>query len=172
MLCEASHGLDLGRQPSHWNILRPAVQVKMTFKENINQLVLPLFRFVRVANAHNDPGPDGLKIFNIGYLAGIAGLLLAWNSIGILKVTLSDDYVPYTALCLKKTLESKPFYPATIRVVVVILTVIFAVIITRRTYKYLYKLQDSHLHNLPAKNVLTYIDTLILYYSLSSLAHV
>ena len=51
-----------------------------------------------MANAHNDPGPNGLKMFNIGYLAGIAGILLAWNSAGILKVTVSDEYTPYTAL--------------------------------------------------------------------------
>ena len=134
-------------------------------QENINQLVLPLFRFVRVANAHNDPGTDGLKIFNIGYLAGIAALLLALMIMGIFQFLISDEYVPYTALCLKKTLEfeSKPFFPAIIGVVVAILTVVFAVIITRRTYKYLNKLQDSHLRNLPAKNVLTYIDTLLLF---------
>ena len=116
-----------------------------------------------LANAHKDPGPDGLKIFNIGYLAGIAGLLIAWNSIILIKVTVSDHYIGFTALCLKKTFESKPFYPIIIVLVILLLCIIFAVIITRRTYKYLYKLQDSHLHNLPAKNVLTYIDTLILF---------
>ena len=118
-----------------------------------------------MANAHNDPGPDGLKIFNIGYLAGIAGLLIALKVIGIFQFLISDEYVPYTALCQKKSLEleSKPFYPATIGVVVVTLCVIFAVIITRRTYRYLNKLQDIHLRNLPARNVLTYIDTLILF---------
>ena len=64
-----------------------------------------------LANAHKDPGPDGLKIFNIGYLAGIAGLLLAWNSTILIKLTVSDEYIRYTSFCLNKTLESKPFYP-------------------------------------------------------------
>ena len=44
-----------------------------------------------MANAQNDPGPDGLKMFNIGYLAGIAGILLAWNSAILIKVTVSDQ---------------------------------------------------------------------------------
>ena len=39
---------------------------------------------------------------------------------------------------------------------------VFTLIISRRTYIYLSKLQDIHLPNLPAKNALTYIDTLIL----------
>ena len=120
-----------------------------------------------MANAHNDPGPDGLKMFNIGYLAGIAGILLAWNSAILIKVTASDQFIGYTARCLKKTLESKPFYPAIIALVVVSLCVIFSVIITKRTYKYLSKLQERHLQNLPAKNALTYIDTLVLFSVLS-----
>ena len=68
---------------------------------------LPLCRFVRLANAHNDPGPDGLRMFNIGYLAGLAGILLAWNSAIIIKVTVSDQHIPYTAACLTNSLESK-----------------------------------------------------------------
>ena len=116
-----------------------------------------------MANAHNDPGPDGLKMFNIGYLAGIAGILLAWNSAILIKVTVSDQYIAYTAFCLKKTLESKPFYPMIIALVLFSLCVIFSLTITRRTYIYLNKLQGSQLPNLPAKNALTYIDTLILF---------
>ena len=116
-----------------------------------------------MANAHNDPGPDGLKMFNIGYLAGIAGILLAWNSAILFKVTVSDQYIGFTARCLKKSLESKPFYPMIIAFVLFSLCVIFTVTITRRTYIYLNKLQESHLRNIPAKNALTYIDTLILF---------
>ena len=122
---------------------------------------------MRLANAHNDPGPDGLKIFNIGYLAGLVGILLAWNSAFLIKVTFSDQYVGFTAACLKKNLESKPFYPVVIPLVVILLCVIFSLIIIRRTKKYLSKLQDSHLHNLPANNALTYIDTVILFSVLS-----
>ena len=126
------------------------------------------FRFVRAANAHNSPGPDGLKMFNIGYLAGIAGLLLAWNTAIMIKVTVSDQAIPYTDLCLKKALESDTLYPLTISVVVISLCDIFSVIITIRTYnKHLSKLQDSHLCNLPSKNALTYIDTLLLFSILS-----
>ena len=116
-----------------------------------------------MANAHNDPGPDGLKMFNIGYLAGIAGILLAWNSAILIKVTVSNEYIGYVAICLKKTLDSKPFYPALIAFVVVSLCLTFSLIISYRTYEYLSKLQDSHLCNLPGKNALTYIDTLILF---------
>ena len=91
-----------------------------------------------MANAHNDPGPDGLKMFNIGYLAGITGILLAWNSAILIKVTVSDQYIPYTAMCLEKTLESKPFfYPVIIVIVVISLCMIFLVIINRRTKMYL-----------------------------------
>ena len=102
-------------------------------------------------------------MFNIGYLVGIAGLLLAWNSAILIKVTVSDQYIAYTAICLKKTLDSKPFYPIIIAIVVLSLCLIFSLIITRRKKKYLSKLQDSHLCNLPAKNALTYIDIQILF---------
>ena len=122
-----------------------------------------------MANAHNDPGPEGLKMFNIGYLAGIAGILLAWNSAILFKVTISDQYIASTARCLGKTMESKPFYPITVGIVLMSVCLIFTVIITRRTKTYLSKLQDSHLCNLPAKNVLTYIDTLILFCILAGL---
>ena len=118
---------------------------------------------MRVANAHNDPGPEGLKTFNIGYLAGIAGILLAWNGAILFKVAISEQYVPSTARCLKITLGSKPFYPVTIGIVIVSLCFVFSLIIIRRTKIYLSRLQDNHLRNLPAKNVLTYIDTLILF---------
>ena len=120
-----------------------------------------------MANAHNDPGPEGLKMFNIGYLAGIAGILLAWNSAILIKVTVSDQYIGFTAFCLKKTLESKPFYPMIIALVLFSLCVIFSLTITRRTYIYLSKLQGSQLPNLPGKNALTYVDTLILFYIIS-----
>ena len=115
-----------------------------------------------MANAHIDQGPEGLKTFNIGYLAGIAGILLAWNSAILIKVTVSDQYIPGTADCLGKTLDTSTFYPITVALGVMSLCVVFSVIITVRTYRYLSKLQDIHLCNLPAKNVLTYIDTLIL----------
>ena len=122
---------------------------------------------MRVANAHNDPGPDGLKMFNIGYLAGITGILLAWNSAMLIKVTVSDEYLRYTALCLKKTLDSKSFIPAPIMLTLISLCIFFSLMIIRRTKKYLNKLPESQLRNLPAKNALTYIDTLILFYVLS-----
>ena len=127
-----------------------------------------LFRFVRLANAHNDHGPDGLKSFNTGYLAGLAGILLAWNSAGILKVTISDGYVLYTAACLEKTLESKHYsHLFSVAIVMLSLCFVFVVIISRRKNIYLSKLQDSHICNLPAKNALTYIDTLMLFSILS-----
>ena len=122
---------------------------------------------MRVANAHNNPGPDGLKIFNIGYLAGITGILLAWNSAGILNVAMHDEYFPYTTLCLKLPTESKPFYPASIVIAMSSLSFLFSLIISKRSKKYLSKLHNSHLRNLPSKNALTYIDTLILFAILS-----
>ena len=120
-----------------------------------------------MANAHNDPGPDGLNIFNIGYLAGLAGILLAWNSAILIQVTVSDEDIPFTALCTKTTLESKPFYPITIGIAMLSLCIFFSCIITKRTQTYLSKLPDSHLRNLPRENALTYIDTLILFFVVS-----
>ena len=123
---------------------------------------LPLCRFVRLANAHNDPGPDGLRMFNIGYLADLAGILLAWNSAGIIKATMLDEFTPYRAFCLKRPLESNPSHPNIIGIVVLLsLCFTFSMIIMKITKIYLNKLQDIHLPNLPAKNALTYIDTLI-----------
>ena len=120
-----------------------------------------------MANAHNDPGADGLKMFNIGYLAGIAGLLLAWNSTILIKVAVSDEYMAFAALCTKRTLESQSFYPITIGIAIISLCIFFSLLISRRTYTYLSKIPDSHLRNLPAKNALTYIDTLILFFAVA-----
>ena len=47
------------------------------------------------------------------------------------------------------------------------LCILFSLIIIRRTKTYLNKLPDNQLRNLPAKNAMTYIDTLILFYVLS-----
>ena len=138
-----------------------------------------LCRYVMVANAHNDPGEDGMKLFNIGYLAGISGILLAWNAAVLIKVLMSSDYLPFTILCFKKPLvesidplttrmRSVVFHPITIRIAVVILCLVFSVIITIRTKSYLTKLQDRHLRNLPSKNALTFLDTQILFWILSA----
>ena len=118
---------------------------------------------MRVANAHHDPGPDGLKMFNIGYLAGIGGILFAWNSTILIKLTVSGQYIGFTAFCLKKTLDSTTFNAVVAKTIMVLLCVVFSLIIIRRTKIYLSRLQDSHLSNLPSKNALTYIDTLILF---------
>ena len=113
-----------------------------------------------VANAHNDPGEDGLKMFNYGYLAGISGILLAWNGALLVKSLISDNYITFTASCLK---TQNSFHPIGIAFSITFLLVVFSVYITLRTKSYLAKLQDRHLRNLPSKNVLTYIDTLILF---------
>ena len=63
----------------------------------------------------------------------------------------------------QKTFESKPFYPITMAMAIYSLCIFFSYLITKRAYAYLSKLPDSHLGNLPAKNALTYIDTLILF---------
>ena len=118
-----------------------------------------------MANAHNDPGVDGMKIFNIGYLVGITGILLAWNSAILIKVTVSEEYLRYTALCLRK--KSKSDFPGPILIAMIFLCILFSLIIIRRTKTYLRKLPDNQLRNLPAKNAMTYIDTLILFYVLS-----
>ena len=118
-----------------------------------------------MANAHNDPGVDGLKIFNIGYLVGIAGILLAWNSAILIKVTVSEEYLRYTALCLKT--KSNSHFPGAIMIAMICLCILFSLITIRRTKTYLNKLHDNQLRNLPAKNAMTYIDTLILFYVLS-----
>ena len=106
-----------------------------------------------------------MKIFNIGYLVGITGILLAWNSAILIKVTVSEEYLRYTALCLKK--KSKSDFPGPIGIAMICLCILFSLIIIRRTKTYLNKLPDNQLRNLPAKNAMTYIDTLILFYVLS-----
>ena len=118
-----------------------------------------------MANAHNDPGIDGMKIFNIGYLVGIAGILLAWNSAILIKVSVSEEYLRYTALCLKT--KSNSHFPGAIMIAMICLCILFSLITIRRTKTYLNKLHDNQLRNLPAKNAMTYIDTLILFYVLS-----
>ena len=131
-----------------------------------------------VANAHNDPGEDGLKMFNFGYLAGISGILLAWNGALLAKTLISDDLIAFTftASCLENQVPISmpfnsipiqtipiPFYNNSIGMPLSFLCVVSSVLITIRTKSYLAKLQDRHLKNLPSRNALTYLDTLILF---------
>ena len=83
-----------------------------------------------VANAHKEPGEDGMKVFNIGYLAGISGLLFAWNAAIVGKVLTSDDYIPVTARCLNKQPLSNSYYPIAIVFPVFFLCNVFSLIIT------------------------------------------
>ena len=108
-----------------------------------------------VANAHQDQGPEGKKIFDAGYLIGVIGVITVITVIPILKFTLQETGIPFFQLCLGKVLPL-------ILIIFLVLGFIFTVLVGLRTSKNLQKLQDCHLKNLPTNNALTYLDTQIL----------
>ena len=114
-----------------------------------------------VANAHQDQGPEGKKIFDAGYLIGVIGVITVITVIPILKFSLQETGIPFYQLCLGN--ESKePKVLTLILIVFLVLGFIFTVLAGLRTSKNLKKLQDCHLKNLPTNNALTYLDTQIL----------
>lgn len=128
---------------------------------------------------------DEKKMFNIAYVAGILVILVPWNSIYIGYLAIDFSF-PIQQICLGGLEPSSRFTnaPLVIGVTFLLLGIIYVAIIrstapmlsffksksksksksscSRRTWRYLDKLSDENLKNLPAGNVLTFRDTRIL----------
>ena len=113
-----------------------------------------------VANVHQTPG--SLKH---GYLAAVTGLLLSWNSILVVKF-FSSDVSNLPDWCSGLQMEHNKQFVLMIPSVFCVLGLVFTVLLTRRTYTLLKKIQPQHFQNLPSKNALTFLDTQILFVSI------
>ena len=116
-----------------------------------------------VSNAHQDTEPEAKKLFDIGYLAAVAGFLLLSITMPVVQYTMHG--IETIALCLRQEDSWKRpvnFDLMKISTASIVLIFTFTVLLGFRTNKNLRKLQDQHLKNLPANNALTFVDTLIL----------
>ena len=116
-----------------------------------------------VANARHNPDHEKMKMFNLGYLVGVSGILLVWNIIMI--AYLFKPNRPTSAgvsKCLGLETDADTSVPRRIALVIFVLLSMFLVFIYIRTQQYLKKIQPEHQDNLPAKNALTFLDTYIL----------
>ena len=114
-----------------------------------------------VSNAHQDTEPEAKKLFDIGYLAAVSGFLLIPLAMPVVQYTMHG--IQTIALCLREE-EKLPvsFDLLKISTASIALIFTFTVLISLRTIRNLRKLQDQHLKNLPAKNALTFVDTVLL----------
>ena len=120
-----------------------------------------------VSKAKHSQGLN-MKMFNLGYAVGIIGILVVWNvSIAVMSVEYKNS-MPFIKLCkgIEEEQSSIPQKSDTpiINYIVVFLTIciIYVLLISKRTYKYLDSINDNDLKNLPAKNILTFHDTKVL----------
>ena len=115
-------------------------------------------RDVMVSNAHQETEPEAKRIFDIGYLAAVAGFLLLSLAMPVVQFTLNG--IRTIDFCLGQEENIDDLLKISTAAIVLIFT--FTVLVSIRTNKNLRKLQDQHLKNLPANNALTFVDTLIL----------
>ena len=139
-----------------------------------------------VANAHQEQEPEGKRIFDIGYLVGVVGLLVVMIPLPLM-ILYHVNGISFIQRCLDADprhadpRHADPRHADTrragtrhadrdmLRVAVTVLSLsafTFTILISLRTRKNLRKLQEEHLKNLPSNNVLTYLDTEILCFSI------
>ena len=123
-----------------------------------------ILRDVMVANAHQEQEPEGKRVFDIGYLVGVVGLLVVVISLPPMIYYVNG--IPFIERCQDADTQTDH---GILRVAVIALslsTFTFTILLSLRTRKNLRKLQEVHLKNLPSNNALTYLDTEILCFSI------
>ena len=116
-----------------------------------------------VANAHQVPGPEERKIFDIGYLVAVLGFFLVFVS-PLPVLYFASDGIPFIFRCINGEEDTKSSQPKIVFITVTFLLLFFffTILIGVRTRKNLRKLKDAQLTNLPSNNALTYLDTELL----------
>ena len=116
-----------------------------------------------VANAHQVPGPEERKIFDIGYLVAVLGFFLVFVS-PLPVLYFASDGIPFIFRCINGEEDTKSSQPKIVFITVTFLLLFFffTILIGVRTRKNLRKLKDAQLNNLPSNNALTYLDTELL----------
>ena len=136
----------------------------------LNKQYFFILRDVMVANAHQEQEPEGKRVFDIGYLVGVVGLLVVMIPLPLMIYYVNG--IPFIERCLDadtRHADTRQTDPGMLRVAVIALSLsafTFTILISLRTRKNLRKLQEEHLKNLPSNNVLTYLDTEILCFSI------
>ena len=117
-----------------------------------------------VLSAHQDSGGvDEMKVFNAGFLAVVTCLLLSWNSLLLVKMLVSEDQ-PFDWYSSSATEQAITMIPLALG----LLTVTAAILISMKAMSVLKDLHSQHLTKLPSKNALTFRDTQILFFTISS----
>ena len=125
--------------------------------------MLIIFRDVMVANAHQMQEAEEKKLFDIVYLVGVIGIILAIAPLPFAMFLKNEQGIPFVNQCKGKDIDHDTKYVLfLIGTAFGCLFFYFTVSLGLRTKKNLRKLQDQHLVNLPSNNALTYLDTLIL----------
>ena len=122
-----------------------------------------------MANAHQDPGPEGMRLFDMGYLVAVFAFLLFSNGFPLLQFLTHGN--PHLARCRgegeKEGEEGEAFTPLMIiGVIFWFLLLVFTLLISVRTRRNLSHLREENLNNLPARNALTFLDTQIVCFML------
>ena len=110
-----------------------------------------------VANAHNEPDPEGMKIFDRGYLVGVGIFIILLNILPLLQFWVHG--IPEIEDCRGQGDPDQKSFP-TLMVTAAVFGFLFFIVIVLssiRTRRNLEKIQDQHLKNLPAKNALTFL---------------
>ena len=106
-------------------------------------------------------------MFNLVYAVGIIGILVLWNVILFVMTLRYENHLPLVRMCRGNLDENSAISEKTVQPIFYIgvflaISSIYALLINKRTYKYLTSLNDNNLKNLPAKNMLTFHDTKVL----------
>ena len=115
-----------------------------------------------VANAHQTQEEEGRKLFDMVYLVGVIGMIVALVPLPFVLLIKNEEEIPYINYCRKR--EEQNFPPRLFQVAIAFcsLSFFFTVALVLRTRENLRKLEKQHIVNLPSNNALTYLDTLIL----------
>ena len=108
-----------------------------------------------VANAHHEPDPEEMKIFDRGYLVGVSIFVILLNILPLLQFSVHG--IPDIEDCRGQGYHQTFPTLMVIAAVFGFLFFIFVVIISSRTRRNLGKIEDQYLKNLPGKNALTFI---------------
>ena len=108
-----------------------------------------------VANAHHEQDPEGMKIFDRGYLVGVSIFVILLNILP--PIQFSVHGIPDISYCLGEGGDQSFATLMVIAAVLCFLIFIFLVLTSFRTQRNLNKIGSQHLKNLPAKNALTFL---------------
>ena len=116
-----------------------------------------------VANAHLVQEAEGKKLFDLVYLVGVIGMILALGLLPFVLLLKTEEGILKIHQCRgSQQANNDQQVLFLIANAFCLLGFVFILPVSLRTRKNLGKLQEEHSVNLPSKNVMTYLDTQIL----------